>query len=140
MQQNSVLYPMFAMVLLSILVGMRMLQLRFRAVKRDGLQPGYFLMNRGGKAPAYMLQAEQHYVNLYETPMLFYAAVILIYILGITNWFSVVVAWGYTLVRVAHAREHLGKNRLTHRRRIFLMSIMLIATLWIYAFIEVVVR
>lgn len=136
MQQSMVLYPLFAMVLLSIAVGLRMLQLRFRAVKVDGLQPGYFLTNRGGKVPVYMLQAEQHYANLYETPVLFYVAVMLIFVLGITSWLCVVVAWSYVLTRIAHALEHLGKNRLTHRRRIFLMSVILIAVLWVYALVE----
>jgi len=140
MPQYSVLYPVFVMVLLSVVVGLRLVQLRFRAVKQDGLHAGYFLMNRGGKAPAYMIQAEQQYANLYETPMLFYVVVVLIYVLGLSNGFSVVLAWAYTLSRILHAWEHMGKNRLATRRRIFLTSIMLVATMWIYAFIAIVVN
>jgi hypothetical protein len=140
MQQTWILYPLFVMVLLSMLVGFRMLQLRLRAVYQDGLPAGYFLLNRGGKPPAYMLQAEQHYMNLYETPVLFYAVVILIYVLNMTNLFSLILAWAYTASRLLHAFVHLGQNRLLQRRNIFLTSIAILALLWGYGFIGLLIR
>lgn len=136
MRQTWILYPLFVMVLLSMVVGLRMLQLRFRAVLQDGLPPAYFQLNRGGKPPAYMLQAEQHYTNLYETPVLFYAVVILIYVLNMTNLFSLILAWAYIASRLVHAYVHLGQNRLSQRRHSFLTSIGLIAMLWSYVFIS----
>ena len=50
MQTTWILYPMFAMVMLTLVIAMRMLQLRFRAVLNDSLNPAYFKLNRGGKA------------------------------------------------------------------------------------------
>jgi len=67
------------MFLLSLSIGIRMLQLRFRTVLKDKLHPGYFKLNRGAKLPDYLVQANQHYENLYETPVLFYVIVILAY-------------------------------------------------------------
>jgi hypothetical protein len=130
MQQTWILYPLFVMVLLSIVVGLRMLQLRFRAVGQDGLPPAYFQLNRGGKPPAYMVQAEQHYTNLYETPLLFYTVVILIYVLNMTSVINLVLAWAYVASRLLHAYVHMGQNRLANRRRVFLGSIALLTLLW----------
>lgn len=131
MQQTWILYPLFVMVLLSIVVGLRMLQLRFRAVLQDGLPAAYFEYNRGGKAPAYMMRAEQHYINLYETPVLFYMVVMLIYVLNMTSVLTLSLAWAYVASRLLHAYVHMGQNRLVNRRRIFLGSIVLITLLWV---------
>jgi hypothetical protein len=139
-QQTWILYPLFVMVLLSMAVGFRMLQLRYRAVLQDGLPPAWFQLNRGGKPPVYMLQAEQHYTNLYETPVLFYAIVILIYLLNMTNQFSLILAWAYVASRLGHAYVHLGQNSLLHRRNVFLASIAILAVLWSYVFIGLLNR
>jgi len=130
MQQTWILYPLFVMVVLSIAVGLRMLQLRFRAVAQDGLVPAYFQLNRGGKPPDYMLQAEQHFTNLYETPVLFYTVVILIYVLNMTSLATLLLAWAYVASRLLHAYVHMGQNRLVNRRRVFLSSIVLLTLLW----------
>ncbi|WP_455222115.1 MAPEG family protein [Kaarinaea lacus] len=140
MQQTWILYPMFVMVLLSMLVGLRMLQLRYRAVLQDNLTPAYFAHNRGGKPPAYMMQAEQHYANLYETPVLFYAVVILIYILNMTDPFSLTIAWTYIASRLIHTYVHLGQNRLAIRRNIFLSSVTILAVLWSYVLVNLLIR
>ena len=140
MQQTWILYPSFVMVLLSMVVGLRVLQLRFRAVLQDKLSPAWFQLNQGGTPPAYMLQAEQHFTNLYETPVLFYAIVILIYVLNMTNLFSVIMAWAYIASRLVHVYVHMGKNRILHRRHSFLTSIAILATLWSYVFISLLNR
>jgi hypothetical protein len=140
MQQTWILYPMFVMVLLSMLVGLRMLQLRYRAVLQDSLPRAYFKLNRGGKPPAYMMQVEQQYTNLYETPVLFYAVVILIYVLNMTDPFTLAISWAYIATRLIHAYVHMGQNKLANRRKIFLTSIATLAILWSYVLINLLVR
>jgi len=140
MPQTWILYPIFVMVLLSMLVGLRMLQLRYRAVLQDGLPPAHFKLNRGGKPPMYMTQAEQHFTNLYETPVLFYAVVILIYVTNMTNLFSLIIAWAYVATRLVHAYVHMGPNRIIQRRNVFLVSIAILAILWSYVFINLLNR
>ena len=140
MPQTWILYPVFVMVLLSMLVGLRMLQLRYRAVFQDGLQPVYFKLNRGGKPPVYMTQAEQHFTNLYETPVLFYAVVILIYVTNMTTLLTLIMAWIYVATRLVHAYVHMGQNRILLRRNVFLTSIAILAVLWSYVFIRLLVR
>lgn len=121
---------------MSIVVGIRMLQLRYRAVLQDGLPVGYFQHNRGAKAPAYMLQAEQHYSNLYETPMLFYVVLVIDYITRHASYFSLVLAWIYVVSRLLHAFEHMGQNRIAKRRNVFLLSIVCLSLLWLELFVR----
>jgi hypothetical protein len=140
MQQSWILYPMFVMVLISQAVGFRMLQLRFRAVLQDGLPVTYFKLNQDGLPPAYMMQADQHYTNLYETPVLFYAIGILVYILDMTNLFTLSMSWAYIASRLAHAYVHMGQNKIAHRRNIFLTSVAILMLLWGYVFINLLNR
>lgn len=136
MQTSWILYPMFIMVLLTVIIAMRMLQLRYRAVLQDNLNPAYFRLNRGGKPPEYMLRVEQHYINLFESPVLFYVIVVLIYILQFVNVVSLSLAWGYVLSRLGHAYIHTGQNRVLQRRNVFLVSVTLLITLWCYVFVR----
>lgn len=136
MKTTLILYPMFALAILTVVTGMRMLQLRYRAVFQDGLNPVYFRLNRGGKPPEYMTRAEQHFTNLFETPMLFYVVVILAYIVQVVDTISLSMAWGFVLARLGHAYVHMGNNRIPMRRNVFLVSIALIIALWSYVFIE----
>ena len=75
MSQIPVLYPVFAMALLTFIAAVWLLRCRIKAVKA-GLTPLYFRLNHGAKLPDYVVQATQHYDNLFEMPILFYVVVI----------------------------------------------------------------
>ena len=131
-----ILYPMFVLVILTVVVGFRMLQLRYRAVFQENLNPGYFKLNRGGKPPVYMTQAEQHYINLFESPVLFYVVCVLLYLTQFVDMVSLTLSWGYVLTRLVHAYIHMGQNKILMRRNVFLLSIAIIVALWCYVYIR----
>ena len=140
MQSTWILYSLFGMFVLSVVVGLRMLQLRYRAVLQDKVHPSYFKLNRGAEIPDYLVKATQHYDNLYETPVLFYAIVILAFVLNIVDTVSLILAYGYLISRVAHALIHLNSNRILQRRNVFLVSIILLTLLWLYVFAKLLVQ
>ncbi len=136
MPTTWILYPMFALFILMLAVALRMLQLRIRAVKQDNLHPAYFKLNRGGDAPEYMLKAEQHYLNLFEYPVLFYVISILVYVLQFVDIVSVTLAWSFVVARIVHAYVHMGSNKIIPRLRAFVVSVVVLIALWAYVFIR----
>jgi len=136
MEPKVILYSLLCMFSLSLFIGVRMLQLRFRAVLKDKLHPGYFKFNRGAELPEYLLQISQHYENLYETPILFYVIIILAYMLNVVDVVTIVLAYGYVVTRILHALIHLKSNNVGHRKNIFLVSIIILTMLWLYVFIK----
>lgn len=136
MHQSIILYPLLAMAVLTLLAGLRMLQLRFRAVRSDGLSPVYFELNRGARPPEYLLRIEQHYQNLFESPVLFYVVLTLVYVTAKADVAALVLAWLYVAARVAHAYVHVGRNVLNQRRRVFLVSIVLLYAQWVWLFVR----
>lgn len=130
MQPHWIFYPAIALAFFTLAVGLRMLQWRIHAVKQDGLKPTYFRLNRDGEPPDYLVQVSQHYQNLFELPVLFYVICLFIYVTNRVDSAFVLLAWLYVATRIAHAIIHMGRNRLLPRRNVFLLSTLVLYTLW----------
>lgn len=138
MQANAILFPVFAMILITLYISIRLTVLRHVAVLKDGLNPRFFKHNRGGKPPEYLLRSEDHYVNVYEQPVLFYVVCILIYITGQMDPNLLILAWAYIATRVIHGIVHLRYNKIIWRRNAFYLSTLVLFTLWGYLFIKLI--
>lgn len=138
MSQILVLYPAFAMALLTFVAAAWLLRCRIKAVK-SGLTPLYFRLNHGAKLPDYVVQATQHYDNLFEMPMLFYVVVLLAYVTQQADWALMWLGWGYVGTRLAHTLIHLGQNKLRQRMRVFLFSYSLLVMMWAWLFMRLVI-
>jgi hypothetical protein len=78
------LYPLFAMVLVTFAVAIQLFRLRVQAVKAGKLRLSQFRLNTG-EMPDSIAQAARNYTNLFEVPMLFYTAGAIALALGIQN-------------------------------------------------------
>lgn len=139
MQTTTILYPLFAMIALTYIIGIRSVLMRYRAVLQDGLSPRYFLYNNGGKPPEYMLRTEQHYDNLFQLPVLFYAVVLLAYTTAIVDLSNVLLAWLFVIIRMGHAYIHIRTNQLQLRRNSFMLGALVLLILWTKLFIQLIV-
>lgn len=131
MNQTVIFYPLLAMVLLTFIVGVKMLISRIKAVKEEGMNPAFFALNRGAKQPDYLIKVSQHYENLFELPLLFYIAVILVYITNNADYLYFSLAVLFVVVRYIHAFIHVTYNNLLHRRNAFLVGTVLLFILWL---------
>ena len=131
MHQGTIFYPIIGMVFLTFVVGTRMLLARVKAVKKDGMNPVFFSLNRGAKQPEYLIKVSQHYENLFELPLLFYMATILIYITNNADYWYLCLASFFVIIRYFHAFIHITYNHLSHRRNIFLAGTMVLFIIWL---------
>ncbi|MES2854293.1 MAG: MAPEG family protein, partial [Bdellovibrionota bacterium] len=69
----TLIYPMFAMVILTLVTMLVMLNTRMRAVKAGKIKFSYF-KTYNTEAPDEILKTQRHYTNLFELPVLFYVA------------------------------------------------------------------
>ncbi len=126
----SLIYPMFAMVVLTVIVLGVMLRSRIRAVKSKDV-PLNFFKTYEGSIPEYVAVPARHFTNLFETPVLFYVACLAAMIISNTGVTVVVLAWMYVALRAAHAFVHLGSNSVFLRMRIYAASWVVLLALWI---------
>ena len=137
---NAIVYPMFAMVLLTASVLVIMFRSRVRAVRENALASSYFRVYQGGTEPDYAVKPSRHFVNLFEAPTLFYAACLAALATGTTGPAILSLAWAYFAIRVVHALVHIGRNRLRHRIRVYGASWAVLLALWICVVVAVAGR
>lgn len=69
--------------------------------------------------------------NQFELPVLFYVAVIALHVTGGDGRIALALAWVFALSRVAHAYEHVTKNRVLVRRQLFIVGMAAALGLWL---------
>ena len=131
----ALVYPMFAMFILSALVLARMFATRTKAIKSGEVKISQFKVYTQEQGPAKMLQASRHFSNLFEVPVLFYAVCILGIIFSAGTVF-VVLAWIYVLARVIHATIHLTSNKILLRMSAYAFGWVALASMWIVLLIH----
>ena len=131
MNAASLIYPMFAMVLLTAYVLSVLFRRRVRAVREGKVTIKYFRTYQGEIEPEETAQASRHFANLFEAPTLFYAACLAAMITGHTGMFFVALAWAYVAARIVHSWIHLGSNRVRLRLRAYFASWLVLGAMWI---------
>jgi len=137
MKTFALIYPMFAMVLLTATVLVIMFRSRVRAIREKALASAYFRTFQGGVEPEYAVKPARHFVNLFEAPTLFYAACLAGLVTQTANPAVLTLAWVYVAIRMAHAWIHIGRNRLRHRIPVYAASWAVLLALWICIVFEV---
>lgn len=137
MQPNlQLIYPMFAMVLLTFGVALVSYRERVKAVKQ-GMTARHFKTYSEGTAPEAMVKADRHFVNLFEMPVLFYAGCIVAMIVPLVGLPVLATAWFFVAARLAHAYLHIGPNKLLPRMSVFMVSCLAVLVLWIQIVIAI---
>jgi hypothetical protein len=130
MNSYVLVYPMAALVLLTFLVLMRMVSGRVAAVKRGEIDARFYKTYQGDGEPRAAAQNTRHFINLFESPVLFYAACVVAMITGQGSGAIVWLAWAYVACRVVHAIVHLGGNRIPPRMAIYGASWVVLLAMW----------
>lgn len=126
----NVLYPVFAMMALTIFCMVRLGLLRWVAVRRGEIDPRYFSLFRGYEEPEKLAAYSRHVVNLFEAPLLFYIIVLIAFATGQSGKWLVGLAWVYVGLRFLHSYVHLTSNVVLIRFRIFVFSMLTLSALW----------
>jgi len=126
----AMIYPMFAMVVLTMMVGALNLFTRITAVRSGRLDPGYFKTFSVGTPPEDVIKVGRHFNNLFEVPTLFYAGALAAMVTG-TSGAANYWAWGFVATRVLHTFIHIGPNKLLYRMPAFVAGVVCLAALWV---------
>jgi hypothetical protein len=75
--------------------------------------------------------AAANYANQFETPVLFFALIMLAMEVGATSYIMAALAWLYVATRVVHTLVHIGSNDLRLRAPVFALGVALLFGMWI---------
>jgi len=127
---HNLLLPMFAMVVLTLVVGGITFVTRVRAVMSGRVDIRYFKTFNFGEPPEDVVKTQRHFANLFEVPVLFYAGCLAGMITGTQGTTALAFAWLFVIARVIHAWIHLGSNRTMWRMRAFMIGTFAVSALW----------
>ncbi len=138
MEQNTILLPVFALVLLTFGIGIWLGKIRFSAVKRGDLNPRYYELNRGGKVPDYLAKVSHNYDNLLALPILFYTISILLFVTAKVEIAQSVLAWAFVASRYIHSYIHTTYNNVQHRMIAFMSGAVILIIMWCICFARLI--
>jgi len=108
-------------VVLTLWIYTQMAKARFAAVKEGkATREDYTVIRQEPEASLIVARTLQ---NQFELPVLFYIIVITGIAVNVSSWLTVVLALVFVILRVSHAREMLGENRVMKRRAKFINTI-----------------
>lgn len=131
MAENSILIPMAALVLWTMLVLLLIPYQRFRAVFAGELSVNDFKDGESERVLARVFIPNRCYMNLLEAPILFYLACLTAFVSGEQGPLLLGLAWSYVVLRILQSLVHLSYNNVIHRLCFFAGSNLVLVLTWL---------
>ncbi len=133
-EMTSILTPVLALVILSLVVWIWMYAVRLPAIQRAGLNP------QDVRFPAQLnvlpdgaRQVADNYNHLMEQPTIFYALIFYIYLSGGQDQLYIWLAWAYVGLRVMHTLIQSTINVVALRFSVFSLSTLVLMAMAVRA-------
>ena len=131
MQSKLILLPMVAMIVLTVIVAMVMLRRRVAVLKEKRIHPQKVALSAQITSLLEDSRASDNFRNLFETPVLFYVAMLTIFAGGFISMAHLWLAWGYVAARFIHSYIQCTSNIVMRRFYAFLVSLTLLLLIWL---------
>lgn len=136
MNSHHLIFPMFAMVLLTFSVLVRLFRARSRLVGEGKINPSFLSVYQGEAEPEQSAKLARHFSNLYEAPVLFYACCLAAMVLQVAGPLFLLLAWAYVVARLIHTFIHTGSNELWPRIYAYFLSWFILLSMWLLLVFE----
>ncbi|MGC2410377.1 MAG: MAPEG family protein [Methyloceanibacter sp.] len=130
MSMQAMLMPVFAQVALTFALLFWMSILRIQAIRQGKVAP-HAVALREPNWPPRATQIGNAYHNQLETPLLFYALILLALETRTADSILLVLSWLFVVSRFVHAYIHITSNRIDRRGPVFLVGAIGLALMWI---------
>ena len=130
MDRILIVYPAFAVVLLTIISMIKMRLVLEKHLKSRTLKFKY-LKVYDGSVPEDFEQARQHYKNYFELPVLFYLLLVFIYATDNVNQYDIILAWLFVFFKAIHSYIRMRNNYVPHRAKAFILGLIILICGWL---------
>lgn len=126
----QIVFPVFGMVALTVAVWVKLYMDRITELNKKKRKPAEFRLE--------FVTAADHFKNLFLVPVLFYTICAFIAIFKIPSSLLLTMAWIYFFLRICHAFIHVTYNKIIHRFYVYFVSCLVLYSMWILFFWEVI--
>ena len=132
MSNLDILYPVAAMAFLTMCVWAWMYIVRISTIYRRNIDVQQLANDYDVKRSlGEIAPSSDNFSNLFEAPVLFYTAAVVLFVTSRVDEAYLVLAWGFVILRIAHSLIHLVYNRVTHRFAAYFASTLLLWAMWL---------
>ena len=131
MTSHAIYLPALALVALTFIVLGVMFTRRVAQMKRERIHPQAVATSKLAAERYTDVAPADNFRNLFETPVLFYLAVVVAAQTAQVTPTVLGLAWAYVALRVIHSIIHCGYNKVMHRFRAFALSMLVLLVLWV---------
>jgi hypothetical protein len=128
--EYSILLPPTALVLLTGFVWLRLGSDRLGEMRSRRIHPQQVATSKQMSETMQNVQSADHFRNLFEMPVMFYALCAFLAITRLTTLLLLACAWGYVVLRAAHTYVHLTSNKVVRRFQVFVASTIVLYVMW----------
>lgn len=126
----AILLPPTALVFITGFVFVRLYRDRIAEIRARRIHPQQVASAKQMQDTMQNVAASDHFRNLFEVPVLFYALCGFLAITQLTNLVLLACAWGYVALRAAHTYVHLTSNHVIRRFQLFFASTIVLYAMW----------
>ena len=128
--EHTILLPPTLLAFLTGYVWLRLGSDRLGEMKARKIHPQQVATSRQTAETYQNTQSADHFRNLFEVPVLFYALCGFLAITRLTTLFLLACAWGYVVLRALHTYIHLTHNKVVRRFQTFVASTIVLYVMW----------
>lgn len=130
MDARAIFLPASAMALLTLTVWLRMFVVRVGEMKRLRIHPQSVATSPQAAQKFVDTRAADNLRNLFELPVLFYAALGVAFAIGAADKVALGLAWSFVALRCLHSLIQCGYNRVMHRFYAYAAGGFVLWALW----------
>jgi len=128
MDAKLIVWPVLVQVALTVVLYWRLGQVKVQARRQGGVDASRTALHADAW-PESVLKVSNNIRNQFESPMLFFVLVLLLWALSAVDVPALVAAWSFVATRLVHAYIHTGANVVPWRRRVFTLGIVVLVVM-----------
>lgn len=128
MNQDLILWPLAAQVLLVLLLFIRLGQVKARAFAAGLIDPAVTALDNDAW-PDEVRKVANNIRNQFQVPVLFCVLTLALFARGSADVLALIIAWIFVASRLVHSYIHIGSNYVPNRTRVFTVGVLCVLVL-----------
>ena len=137
MKPEAIFAPVGVLSLWTLFILFLVAYRRIEAARARRVPRGAFRLGESPDVPPDVAVVNRNYMNLLESPILFYVAALVLYATRHVGTGQIVLAWIYVALRLVQSFVHLTKNRIMQRLVVFALSNLVLIAMWTWIIVSV---
>ena len=130
MNQDLILWPLAAQVLLVLLLFVRLGQVKERARAAGLIDPAVTALDNDAW-PDEVRKVANNIRNQFQVPVLFFVLTLALFARGSVDLLALAIAWLFVASRLVHSYIHIGSNYVPNRTRVFTVGVLCVFALFV---------